>query len=300
MRKLLSILVLLAGVLAAAGCFHTRKLRVMSMFVPSTDQSNQPLCWNDQKPQLVRLMSHANPDIIGFQNASKVQIYSLLIEMPEYGSVGEKGFTIDGKPVFNPVFYKKDQFELIARSQFNINDNASLTRGALSPLWVTWLKLRYRHTGHIFYLFNASLGDEAEHDHPKDALRFLSEIKMIAGNAPVVITGCLHQPGDRDDYNIITANYHDAFPFWDAATFHVKTTPALHDPLGNLIFVNGYYNVVKYELLTAPRDGVQVYNHWAVMAQLEFADHQRTKPGDATRLNNDEGAVSVKARLLAP
>lgn len=292
MRNVLFV-ILIGVVVATSGCFKTRGIRVMSMFIPSQDEKGAFVSWDNQKSQVTWTIHHSNPDIIGFQNANKTQIQSLLIEMPQYGFVGERNQTLDGPAVYNPVFYKKDQLALIARSQFRVSDK-TLNNGAAASSQVTWLKFRYLNTGHIFYLFNTSFCDTVCKNSEWNAIQFLNHIRIIAGNAPVIITGSFPQHHHQQVYNILTANYNNAFPFWDASTL-VEEPMAVHVKdscqVANAIFVNGYYDVVQYDVAVAPRDVLSVHN-FPVLATLMFSDRQKNKGGDAFRLDDSSGNIN--------
>ena len=278
-------------VFAMSGCFRTRGIRVMSMFIPSHDDRGAFVSWDSQKSQVTWAIHHSNPDIIGFQNANKTQIHSLLLEMPQYGFAGERSLNVEGQSVYNPVFYKKDQLGLIARSQFSVSDNAFGVNGAGASSEVTWLKFKYFNTGHIFYLFNTSFCDTLCENSELNAIQFLNNIRMIAGNAPVIITGSFPRQDNRQVYNILTANYNNAFPFWDASTL-VEKAPAVKvgdsSNVTNAIFVNGYYDVVGFDVAVAPRDVLSVKN-FPLLVTLMFSDRQKNKGGDAFRLDDSSG-----------
>lgn len=276
MKTALKIASVLMGLIAISGCFKRGDMKVMSMYIPSHDSTNNQIRWEDQQKSFTSLVKRNNPDLIGMQNTNKVLILSLILNLPDYQFAGEKSLNMDANATQNPIFFKKDQFDLIARSQININSK-SASDSLTSPEYVTWIKLRSIKTNHIFYLFNAAFNDTPESNTTNNTELFLQNVKMIAGNAPVIITSSLTREQTQKIHDLFTLNDVNEYSFMDANTKHKKnnSTNVNDSAPSNYIFINGYYDVRKFHKLLAPRDGVLVCTNDPAMASISFTNIKR-------------------------
>lgn len=113
--------------------------------------------------------------------------------MPLYRYVGTGRDDAKESGEFAPIFFRTDRFNLIDHSQFWLSETpdvpGSIGREAVLPRIVTWVKLRHTDSGKdlfVFYTYLSHVSDLAR----RKSLKFISEeIKSIAGNARVIVTG---------------------------------------------------------------------------------------------------------------
>lgn len=279
MKKYLQLLLIIFGMTAISGCLKPHGLRVMSLFLPDHQPDGQTISWNNLKSKTLSLINESTPDLIGLQNISKSQINSLMLDIPQYTFAGDKRFSTTHSKPFNPVLYNANQLDVIARSEFRLSDSIMN-----APSIVSWLKLRYLKTGHIFYLFNTSFSDSST--MASESLALLNHIRIIAGDAPVVVTSALQTQTAQAVSEKLSRNYSNAIPLKEINTSH-KSSTTLESVISNHIFINSYFNAARIKKDAAPRDGVLVCNLRPVIAELSFIERQNKQPGDAGRLHEE-------------
>lgn len=131
----------------------------------------------------------ANPDILGAQECTEYW-YGALCEAlgDEYGSVGEINDP-NGARWRNPIFYRKDKFELIETKTLWLSKTPTIrSKPSCSGQYriLTYAVLKDKETGKIFAHANTHLGFRADEKsyHWRYLLEILDEI-----NYPLVLTG---------------------------------------------------------------------------------------------------------------
>jgi endonuclease/exonuclease/phosphatase family metal-dependent hydrolase len=281
-------------ILAVTACTNSNKdLSVMSFHIKQRSLVDGVNSWENRKPLVLWLLKDKEPDIIGFQVVDKNQLVNLLFDLPQYRYVGDgSNGELDPGP-FNPIFFKKDEFDLIAKSQFWLSENPELQG---SKGWdsdesniVSWVKLRNRNSGHIFFVFNTCFSELSSESRLKSAKLILQKINMIADNAPVIVTGTINETPQDSAYHILTGNYEKHFPLWDSETI-AEITPDEPTYTYNAfsestqlkrdyILVNGYLNVNEFMFFPSKKGKVFISNHYPIMVNLTFNSQIESKDG---------------------
>lgn len=187
-----------AFALAVPALAKTDHLRMMSFNVrlqQASDTGN--LSWSARKISAVKAVKKQKPDVIGFQEASYAHKLAFMAEMPEYQIVDRstKPGTVDEslKNNDNPIFFRADKFELLDYGYFWLNKKQQeVTAGwdTASICHATWLKLRFKKSGLIFFVFNTQFDSRSETARLESSNLTASKIKEIAGDdAFVFLTG---------------------------------------------------------------------------------------------------------------
>lgn len=195
-----------AFALAIPASAKTDHIRVMSFNVRLQNASDTGnLSWSARKISAVKAVKKQRPDVIGFQEASYAHKLAFMAEMPEYQIVDRstKPGTVDEnlKNNDNPIFFRADKFELLDYGYFWLNKNqpgetAGLDKASISH--ATWLKLRFKKSGLIFFVFNTQFDSRSAKARLESSNLMTSKIKEIAGNdAFVFLTG---------DFSMITGD----------------------------------------------------------------------------------------------
>ena len=182
MRKLLLFTALLAaplfsGVTALA---KTEDLSLMTFNIrgKETDEPGD-FSWASRKKGCLKAIDKYGPDVIFLQEAFSYHKADLIKEFKKYTLVdrSSKPGTVEPeiKNNENPIMFRADKFELLDYGSFLLNEVRNCT----------WVKLRYKKSGLIFFCFNTQFDDE------EDELRMSSElmadkVKEIAGDDAVV------------------------------------------------------------------------------------------------------------------
>ncbi len=156
--------------------------------------------WENRKNGCVKAIRKHNPDIIGLQEASSGQKAFLKKELHKYILVdgNTKPDTIDEetKNGFNPILFRADRFELLDYGSFWLNEDQTPEKKGWDAEYVrtaNWVKLRFRKSGQIIFLFNTHFDNSGEEARRESASLIVGEIKRIAGSdAAIFLTGDLN------------------------------------------------------------------------------------------------------------
>lgn len=246
--------------------------------------------WNHRRPLVKSMIQFHEADLIGFQEAMRIQIDDMLTDMPEYHWFGVCRNEGSANPIpdgeFSPIFYRKDRFEKLDGNTFwlsltpdvpgSINWDAAITR------IVTWLKLKDKKTGNIFYHFNTHFDHLGVQARAESSKLIMQKIKEIAGNETVVLTGDFNCSDKEEPYAIIT-NPADPHHLFDAKL--ISQVPhhgpdasfagnfridGLIDHRIDFIFVSNKVSVIRHAILSDNWNGNLASDHLPVIATLTF------------------------------
>ena len=169
--------------------------------------------WEKRKNRVAELIQKVHPAVIGLQEATKRQIEDLKALLSGYDVVGEgRGASWGGLGAneANPIFYKKDAYELLDSGTFSINKVSFWTPLAYKstgwlPRICTWVQLKDKKSKKIFYVYNTHL------DNKYDLARQLGAkaIRAQMGDKqPIILTG---------DFNTVFENIKEVFNNFDHA-----------------------------------------------------------------------------------
>jgi endonuclease/exonuclease/phosphatase family metal-dependent hydrolase len=253
-------------------------MRVMSFNIRTQTQDDGPDQWIFRRDDVGRMLSHSKPDVIGFQEAGKLQMDNLIERLPDYdwAGVGRE----DGKEAgeFSPVFWRRERFEKLDASTFWIAPDctkpgkgwdAACTRVA------TWAALRDRTTGREWLALNTHLDHMGEQARTEGAKLIAGRLAGIAKGRPMVITGDFNAGPETPAYAaMLAAGLADArvtaaeragpletFTSWKKW----NKVPRLID----YIFVSPVVTVSRHEVLSEDFAGRQISDHRALFADLD-------------------------------
>ncbi len=278
---------------------ENRELKVMSFNVRYDNPDDGINAWTNRRDLVYRFLKEQQPDIIGFQEVLKHQIDQLQVNLEAYNHVGVG--RNDGKESgeFVPVFYLKDKYELLASSHFWLSETpevpGSISWGAALPRIVTWLQLKERQNGYIFYVFNTHFSHVSAYARNESAILLVNKIKTIAGEAPVVLTGDFNAEPDERMYNTITDNWDGYHQLWDSRLLPIKKTeqsnqtfngfnPSTPELMIDHIFINGFFNVRSFSTHQVIENDVYISDHYPIMANLSFRMNKRETQGEEKKL----------------
>lgn len=201
MRRILLLVTAVITVLALSGIkaeAKSEKTSVMSFNIriqipADTGEHN----WESRKDGCVKAIRKHDPDIIGFQEVTTGQKSFIIKELSNYFIIdGEaKPGTIneDTESAFNPIFFRADRFELLDYGTFWLNEDQTPEKKGWDAEYVrtaNWIKLRFRKSGQIIFLFNTHFDNIGEEARQESSSLIVEKIKEIAGSDAVVfLTG---------------------------------------------------------------------------------------------------------------
>lgn len=148
--------------------------------------------WDHRKFFISSIIRYHQPDIIGLQEVTVSQLlyFDSILTNFSHAGVGRD----DGKQggEFSPVFFNNNLYEHLADSTLWLSPTPQQpSRGwdAALPRICTWVKLKDRRNGTIFYVFNTHFDHVGKTAREESAKLLLRQINRIAGKMPVILTG---------------------------------------------------------------------------------------------------------------
>lgn len=157
---------------------------------PHDDQTGNG--WLQRLPYVASLIHWESPDVFGAQEVRHNQLEGMLSQLPGYTYFGVG--RDDGKQAgeFEPVFYKKDKFNLLGGGNFWLSptpDKPSMGWDAAYMRICSWAKLQDKKTKKIFWFFNLHMDNIGVVARRESARLVLKKMKEIAGNGTAFLVG---------------------------------------------------------------------------------------------------------------
>ena len=242
--------------------------------------------WSKRKYLVAKVITKYKPDIIGLQEAEKIQIDDLMNLSDGYNWIGVG--RNDGKEAgeFTAIFYNKNRFELIRNLTFWLSE----TPGVPSRGWdaalnrtVTVAELLDKKSGKSLYLFNTHFDHVGEKARIESVKLLVEKINEIAGDKPVIVTCDLNSTPNSSAYNLLTSSYEQETKHH---TLYDAQTISEQPPTGGIVTYNGFgktmnmgrridfvfvddrVKVISYQIVKDTFNGLYPSDHWAVLAYL--------------------------------
>lgn len=185
--------------------------------------------WEYRKDPVAKTIRFNRPDVVGVQEALKIQLDDFKKLLPEYiqAGVGRD----DGKEAgeYSALLINKDKYKLLDNSTFWLSatpEKTTMGWDAACIRIVTWAKLKDVKTKKIIYAFNTHFDHMGTEARKNSAILLKNKIKEIAGKNPFIVTGDFNCKSDSEPYKILTGN---------------ETAPLLFD--SEFISENGNYGM---------------------------------------------------------
>ncbi|WP_026474350.1 exonuclease/endonuclease/phosphatase family protein [Alkaliflexus imshenetskii] len=280
-KLLIGIFVLLTA------CSNPGQFKVLSISASSNGIAiaDWELCF----PGIIKFIEDQNSDIVTLQAIKPQYVKDFRTVLGAYSVVTGENDEDDTEFTMNPVLFRSDRFTLLSKSKFWLSDTPevpeSFTWGGNEPRTVSWVKLQSIRSGHIFYVFNAHFCHLDESARVKSSILLLTKIHNIAGNAPVIVTGCFNMSETSASYQILTSNWDRYLSLENCshtATRKIarKNANGLDEITPGIILSNGYLQTLKhvsYNTLSA--NGEKLTAHEPVMVKMRFLFERRTRQG---------------------
>ena len=198
MRRLLLFIVSVAALVlsgATAGA-KSEDLSIMSFNIHGLEKDEAgDFSWEARKKGCLKAIKKYDPDVIFIQEAYGYHKADLMKELKKHMLVdrSSKPGNVDQDIRYNeiPIMFRADKFELLDYGFFWLNENQEVD----TPGWdadnvrnTTWVKLRYKKSGLIFFCFNTRFSVK-ETAGRRSANLMVDKIKEIAGDDAVVFVG---------------------------------------------------------------------------------------------------------------
>jgi endonuclease/exonuclease/phosphatase family metal-dependent hydrolase len=268
-------------------------LRVMSFNIrcsPSLDGQNS---WEFRKDAVVNTIRGFNPDLLGVQEATPVQVDFLRPALTGYGFVGVG--RDDGKRggEFSAIFFREDRFEKLDEGFFWLSETPHLPGSvgwdAAITRVVSWVWLSPKDgKGYDFHYFNTHFDHMGRRARPESARLLRRRIDGLGRAAAIIVTGDFNLDAGSEPYRALVngdASKGSGPPLLDTyrvlhpergdneGTFHSftgKTNAARID----WILCSPRFTVTEAAIDTAQKDGRYPSDHFPVTAVVRLAAPQ--------------------------
>lgn len=211
------------------------------------------LSWESQKQFLINSLNSRSPDVFGLQEISEARRLSLLLDLRPYANVTQENSMVDIFKDKTPIFYLRNKFELIAKSSFLVSQISDSNFVDKYYGITSWVKLKELKSGYIFYVFNTKMDSVIRNQNHALPNFLLRKIKLIAGQAPVILMGNFKFSSINSISSSLINNDTSCMLFSACKvvspiyqTQKAKSTSVSHIEKDEYIFVNSYFNVNKF------------------------------------------------------
>jgi endonuclease/exonuclease/phosphatase family metal-dependent hydrolase len=237
--------------------------------------------WPHRREMVKELVRYHEFDVFATQEGLPGQIDDLAA-MQEFGHVGAG--RDDGKRAgeHSAIFFRRARFDLLGAGDFWL----SQTPDRPSKGWdatccnriASWAELRDKASGTRFFFFSVHFDHQGEVARRESARLVLAKVRIIAGDAPVIVAGDFNSTPDTEQVATMRSMLDDArlvsatAPYGPAGTFNGFR---IDDPLEHRIdyvFVSPQVKVLKYAALTDSRHGRFPSDHLPVLVRARIGE----------------------------
>jgi endonuclease/exonuclease/phosphatase family metal-dependent hydrolase len=285
MKKYSGFLIVIIYILAI-GCSHSKKkdaIKVMTMNVRYDNPDDSINAWPNRIPLICNFISNEKPDILGMQEVLWHQYQAMDSVMKGYSSVGVgRDDGVRGGEM-NPVFYRKERFDLVRTLTFWLSETpdlpGSMGWGASLPRIVTWLELVDKNSNAHFFFFNTHFAHDSDSARIMSSKILVKEVEKIADGYPFIVTGDFNMLPYTTAYSILTG-LDESVPALRDTYFISEKKPigptctfnGFSDQPGNgridYIFVKNGLRVLNHSTLDVKDKEIFISDHWPVMARI--------------------------------
>lgn len=258
-------------------------IKVMTMNVRHDNPQDSINSWPNRMPLFFRVISEEKPDILGMQEVLWNQYEVMDSVLNEYSSVtvGRDDGARGGE--MNPLFFRKEKFDLVRTRTFWLSDTPELAGskgwGASLPRIVTWIEVVEKNNHAHFYFFNTHFAHDSDSARVMSSRILLNEVEKIADGFSFIITGDFNMLPYSTGYSILTGP-DERFPLLKDSYFVSERKPAgpsftyngFLDKPGSgrvdYIFVKTGLRVLNHTTLNEKDEDVFISDHWPVTAKI--------------------------------
>lgn len=243
----------------------------------TSDQGN---LWADRKSYVANLIRFHGFDVFGTQEGFKNQLDDIQAQLPEYARYGIGRDDGMAKGEHSAIFYKKDRFELLKSGDFWLSETPEKPGfgwDAKINRICSWVQLKEKKSGRKFYCFNVHYDHQGMVARRESSKLLLAKIKLIAGDAPVILTGDFNGNHSTEWYRLIAESgiVHDTYkevkyPYVNNGTFQNFGRNYTAADIIDHIFITRHFSVKRWGVLTDSYNGKFPSDHFPVLAELQL------------------------------
>jgi endonuclease/exonuclease/phosphatase family metal-dependent hydrolase len=272
----------------SAGCSHVSKkgsVSVMTLNLRYDNPHDSLNAWPNRVSQVCKFINSEKPSIIGMQEVLWHQFADLDSLLTDYSSEGKGRDDGARGGEMNPVFFRKDRFDMIRTITFWLSDTpdipGSMAWGASLPRIVTWMELADKDSHQHLFIFNTHFAHDSDSARIISSRLLLKEVGRIAEGFPFIITGDFNMGPLSAGYAILTGPdesvplMKDSYiisekkPYGPSYTFN-GFSDKQGDERIDFIFVRNGMQVLSHSTFIRKDHGVFISDHWPVEAVISL------------------------------
>jgi endonuclease/exonuclease/phosphatase family metal-dependent hydrolase len=286
--KNLPISLIIIFVIVSYGCSHKptgNNIKVMTLNVRYDNPEDSIYSWPKRASQVCDFILDEKPDILGLQEVLWNHYQVLGSILMDYSSVGSG--SIDGarEGEMNPVFFRKDKFNMIRHITFWLSDSPDIAGSKVMesslPRIVTWMELVGKKSHKHFFFFNTHFTYDSDSARLLSSKILLKEANKIADGFPFIISGDFNMTPASTGYSILTGPdesvplLKDSYvisekkPSGPVSTFNGSSDKTKATRI-DYIFVRNGMKVLDYKTVIKQENGIFISDHWPVEAVVSI------------------------------
>jgi len=250
--------------------------------------------WENRRELVVNILRENQPDIVGLQEALRLQLDQIRQGLGQYGEIGVG--RDDGKTQgeYCAILYRRDRFDVNESGTFWLSDTPeapnSITWGNACTRICTWARFIEKKSRLAFYAFNLHLDHVSQPSREKSAVLLANRIAGRKQPDPFIVTGDFNAGEDNPAILYLKGKgalgkdsagpVPNPIPLVD--TFRVlhrddKEVGTFNDLQGNrsgpkidYIFVPGDLEILQAEIIRTQYAGRWPSDHFPVTATLRL------------------------------
>jgi len=288
-KKFIFFIVLLFLVITACSRNSSKDaISVMTLNVRYDNPRDSINAWPNRASQVSSFIKNENPDILGMQEVLWHQYEFLDSTLTDYTSIGVGRDDGAREGEMNPVFFRKDRFDMVRTITFWLSDTpeiaGSIGWGASLPRIVTWMELVVKENHEHFFFFNTHFSHVSDSSRIMSSKILLKEVDRIAEGFPFIITGDFNMLPSSTGYGILTGPDESIPSIEDSYVISEKrpsgpnyTFNGFSDKPGSgridYIFVRNGMTVLEHATDIKKENDIYLSDHWPVNAKVLLKDN---------------------------
>lgn len=256
-------------------------LKVMS-FNLRTMHASSGVSWEVRLPAVIQVIQHYEPDMIGTQEGTYVQLAGMQEQLEHYAWIGS-GREGGKLGEHMAVFYNVNRLKPLDSGDFWLSKTpdvpGSKDWGNRYPRMVTWVKFLDLESNKELYLFNTHLDHESEVSRQFSAKLIIEKVNQFEPSLPVVLTGDFNAVPGSYTHDILTGQgeFKDAFKMSETVlndhvgTFHnfQFESNQTYDTIDWILY-RGELQPIRAETILHQADGIYPSDHFPVIAEFRM------------------------------
>lgn len=260
-------------------------IKVMTFNIRYDNPRDSLNAWPNRAAQVCEFIKNERPDLIGMQEVLLRQYAVIDSALTDYTSVGVGRDDGAKGGEMNPVFFRKDRFDLIRTITFWLSDTPDVPGskgwGASLPRIVTWMELSDKSSHEHFFYFNTHFAHDSDSARIMSSGILLDQVAKISDGSPFIITGDFNMLPTSTGYSILTGPAESVPAIKDTHSISEKrpwgpayTFNGFSDKPGtgriDYIFVKSGMRALEHRTIIKKEGGVFISDHWPVEAVISL------------------------------